>query len=192
MPDGVKGPLQIGVDHLVKIRFLHSGHQIVSGNSRVVDQDVHTAEIRKHLLHHFRAGLIIRYRALIDLRPSSQRADLFRRLLRAFSASVIIDGNIRSPSGKRERDLLSDPASRSGHQSHLSFQHFCLHHRPPFRRRRGISFPCYPFRPKYRRILRPGAVRPPARSAFFLRLTASPDPLRAPHFSRSHSYRSCA
>ena len=127
MPDGVEGSLQIGVDHLVKVVFLHPCHQIISGNSRIVHQDIHPSEIRKHLLHHFSAGVVIRNRALINLRPASHRTDLLRRFLSPFFAAMIVNRHICPFFSQRQRDLLSNSPARPGYQGHFSFQHFNLH-----------------------------------------------------------------
>ena len=120
--DEVEGGFEVDVDDGVPLLFAHAHHEVVAGDSSVVDKDVYAPEVGDDLCH----GLL-RLRKIcgigsVRLALHTFRPDLGDNLFGCLVYGKISKRNIRPLGGEPQRNRFSNPSRRTRNQCRFSIK----------------------------------------------------------------------
>ena len=119
--DHIKGALEVDADDRVKILFVHVEHQLVAGDTGVVDQYVDAAEVRDDRLDRLFGGFKVGDVAKIRSRFDAVGSQLRDRVVALGFVADIQDRNISAVFGKLFGDSQPDAARAAGDDRRFIF-----------------------------------------------------------------------
>ena len=120
--DEIECRLQIDIDDHIPLLLLHLQHQSVPRDTRIVYENIYTAEIAHYLLDDLVRLLEIGGVGGIGLAAHPERKYLLLRLPAVLIYGQVGKGYIRTVLGKAKGNGLANAAGRTRYHGHFSFK----------------------------------------------------------------------